>query len=261
RALAESFNLMTDRLREQLRREAEARQFQSFFRLSAMLTHDLKNAITGLAMLVSNMERQFHREEFRADAVSSVRDATDKLRSIVSRLSEPVKTLSGEYRRTLRPVDLSALVRRVLQQTAADSFHEVALSLPDALEARVDPERIERVVENLIVNALEAMGAQRGLLRVAAGRETDGRVFLSVGDTGPGMTDEFLRTRLFRPFATTKAKGIGLGLYTCREVVEAHGGRLEVESEEGVGTRFRVVLPSAPVTHSRAAATDAQKLI
>lgn len=261
RALAESFNLMTDRLREHLRREAEARQFQSFFRLSAMLTHDLKNAITGLAMLVANMERQFHREEFRADAVTSVRDATDKLRAIVSRLSEPVKTLSGEYRRALRPVDLPALVRRVIKLTAADTFHQVELELPDALEASVDPERIERVVENLIVNALEAMGARRGLLRVAAGREPGGLVFLSVGDTGPGMTQDFLRTRLFLPFATTKAKGIGLGLYTCREVVEAHGGRLEVESEQGVGTRFRVVLPSAPVTHSRAAATDKQKLI
>ena len=259
RVLADIFNLMTERLRESLRREAENRQFQSFFRLSAMLTHDLKNAITGLAMLVSNMERQSHREEFRADAVSSLRDATDKLRSIVSRLSEPVVTLSGEYRRSLRPVDLSALVRRVIEQTAADSFHEVELSLPDALEASVAPERIERVVENLVVNALEAMGARRGLLRVAAGREGEARVFLSVEDTGPGMTEEFVRTRLFRPFATTKTKGIGLGLYTCREVVEAHGGRLEVESREGAGTRFRVVLPSAPVTNSRAAVTDASK--
>jgi hypothetical protein len=67
------------------------------------------------------------------------------------------------------------------------------------------------------------------------------------------MSEEFIRTRLFRPFATTKSKGIGLGLYTCREVVEAHGGRLEVESKEGSGTRFRVVIPSSPVTHPRAA--------
>lgn len=260
RALAESFNLMTDRLREHIRRESEARQFQSFFRLSAMLTHDLKNAITGLAMLVSNMERQFHREEFRADAVSSLRDATDKLRSIVSRLSKPADTLSGEYRRALRPVELTALVRRVLEGTAADSFHEVVIDLPAALEAGVDPERIERVVENLIVNALEAMGAQRGLLSISAGRESEGWVFMSVADTGPGMTEEFVRTRLFRPFATTKRTGIGLGLYTCREVVEAHGGRLEVESEQGAGTRFRVVLPSAPITHSRAAAPDVPRL-
>ena len=83
------------------------------------------------------------------------------------------------------------------------------------------------------------------------------RVFLSVADTGAGMTEEFIRTRLFHPFATTKAKGIGLGLYTCREVVEAHGGRIEVESKKGEGTRFRVVLPSDQTVTSRA--SGAQK--
>jgi signal transduction histidine kinase len=65
-----------------------------------------------------------------------------------------------------------------------------------------------------------------------------------VADTGVGMTEEFMRTRLFHPFATTKSRGIGLGLFTCKEIVEAHGGRLEVESRPGAGTRFRVVLPS-----------------
>jgi signal transduction histidine kinase len=116
----------------------------------------------------------------------------------------------------------------------------------------VDADRFERVVENLVVNALEAMGAKRGRLTVEAGREAERALYLTVADTGPGMTAEFVRTRLFRPFSTTKTKGIGLGLYTCREVIEAHGGRIEVESEPGSGTRFRVVLPSAPGTLSRA---------
>ena len=255
RALVENFNLMTDRLREQIAREGESRQFQSFFRLSAMLTHDLKNAIAGLSILVSNMERQSHREEFRADAVRSLHDATEKLRSIVARLSEPLVTLSGEYRRALRRTDLVPLVRRVLDAHAASGFHEIETDLPVALEATVDAERVERVLENLVINALEAMGATRGRLTVAAGREGGSQIFLSVADTGPGMSDDFIRTRLFRPFATTKVRGVGLGLYTCREVVEAHGGRIEVESKLGSGARFRVVLPSDPVTHSRAAAT------
>jgi signal transduction histidine kinase len=250
RSLAENFNRMTDQLREQIRREAENRQFQSFFRLSAMLTHDLKNAITGLSILVSNMERHLHREEFRSDAIQSLRDATENLRSIVARLSEPVATLSGEYRRSIRETDLVPVVRRVVSAHAASGFHEIVTDLPAALPALVDAERVERVLENLVINGLEAMGTERGRLTVAAGREGDGRVFLSVADTGPGMTEEFVRTRLFRPFATTKARGVGLGLYTCREVVEAHGGRIEVESEKGSGTRFRVVLPSDPSARS-----------
>ncbi|HYX41601.1 MAG TPA: ATP-binding protein, partial [Pyrinomonadaceae bacterium] len=256
RLLAESFNLMSDRLREHIAHEAESKQFQSFLRLSAMLTHDLKNAITGLSFLVNNMERQFHRAEFREDAISSLRAATDKLRAIVARLNEPARTLSGEYRHAIRETDLVPIIRHVLKTTAepASALHQLESQLPDSLSAPVDGERIERVLENLIINALEAMGAKSGCLIVAAGTEGAGHIFISVCDTGVGMTEEFIRARLFRPFSTTKEKGIGLGLYTCREIVMAHGGRLDVQSKLGAGTCFRVVLPSTPVTRLSAPA-------
>ncbi|HST51104.1 MAG TPA: ATP-binding protein [Pyrinomonadaceae bacterium] len=246
RDLAESFNTMSDRLRELVAREAESRQFQSFLRISAMVSHDLKNAIAGLSMLVTNMERQFHREEFRADAIESLREATEKLKRTVARLSEPAKSLSGEYRLKARQTDLVPLIRRVLAINAEPSrpLYDIEARLPDSLVATVEPERVENVVENLVINALEAMGAKGGKLTVEAGRLAGDYVFVGVSDTGAGMSDEFVKTRLFRPFSTTKNKGIGLGLFTCREIVEAHGGRLEVESKVGTGTRFRVVLPS-----------------
>ncbi|HEX8560613.1 MAG TPA: ATP-binding protein [Pyrinomonadaceae bacterium] len=246
RELAENFNAMTERLRELIAREAESRQFASFMRISAMVSHDLKNAIAGLSMLVSNMERQFHREEFRADAIESLREATEKLKRTVARLNEPAKSLSGEYRIAARPTDLVPIIRRVLATNAEPTrpLNEVEARLPDRLVATVEPERIENVVENLVINALEAMGARGGRLTVEAGALEGDLVFFGVEDTGVGMTEEFVKTRLFRPFSTTKNKGIGLGLFTCREVVEAHGGRLEVDSRPGAGTRFRVVLPS-----------------
>jgi signal transduction histidine kinase len=246
RELAENFNTMTERLRELIAHEAESRQFQSFMRISAMVSHDLKNAIAGLSMLVSNMERQFHREEFRADAIESLREATEKLKRTVARLSEPMKSLSGEYRIASRPTDLVPIIRRVLATNAEPSrpLYEIEARLPERLVATVEPERVENVFENLVINALEAMGAKGGRLTVEAGSLEGDLVFFSVEDTGVGMSREFVKTRLFRPFSTTKNKGIGLGLFTCREVVEAHGGRLEVDSREGVGTRFRVVLPS-----------------
>lgn len=245
RLLAESFNAMTDRLREQMAREAEMRQFQAFLRLSAMMTHDLKNAIAALSLIVSNMELRFHREEFRVDAMRSLTLATDKLRALVAKLSGPVESLSGEYKRPM-PTDLVPLIRRVLDATAkqADAI-QLETRLPERLVAAVDAERIERVIENLVINALEAMvNVNEGRLTVEGG-EMPGNIFFSVADTGPGMTEEFQRTRLFRAFATTKRKGVGLGLYTCREVVRAHGGQIEVESRVGSGTCFRVVLPSA----------------
>lgn len=246
RELAENFNAMTERLRELIAREAESRQFQSFLRISAMISHDLKNAIAGLSMLVSNMEKQFHREEFRADAIDSLREATEKLKRTVARLSEPAKSLSGEYRLAARSVDLVSIIRRVLTTNAEPTrpLNDIESRLPDSLVATVEPERVENVVENLVINALEAMGAKGGRLTVEAGRLDGDYIFFSVADTGVGMSDEFIKTKLYRPFSTTKNKGIGLGLFTCREVVEAHGGRLEVESSPGAGTRFRVVLPS-----------------
>jgi signal transduction histidine kinase len=249
RLLAESFNRMTDRLREQIAREAETRQFESFLRLSAMLTHDLKNAIASLSLLVRNMEHQFDNAEFRVDAMKSLTQASDKLRALVMKLSEPVRSMSGEHGLP-RPTDLIPLIKRVMAATAEPtrSLHEIETHLPNSLVASVEADRMEKVIENLILNALEAMGAEGGKLTVEAGPADGDKVFFGVTDTGPGMSEEFQRTRLFRPFATTKRKGVGLGLYTCREVVRAHGGDIEVESQKGVGSCFRVVLPSKQIT-------------
>jgi signal transduction histidine kinase len=251
RLLAETFNAMTDRLREQIAREAETRQFESFMRLSAMLTHDLKNSILALSLLVSNMEQQFDREEFRMDAMKSLTEATDKLRALVAKLSEPVRSLSGEFKRP-RPVDLIPIIRRVLARLIEPfaSLHEVEVHLPASLVAVADEERIEKVIENLVLNAIEAMSAKRGKLTVEASPAEDGFVSFSISDTGQGMTEVFQRTKLFRPFATTKSNGVGLGLYTCRELIRALGGRLEVESKHGSGALFRVVLPSGQITGS-----------
>ncbi len=254
RLLAESFNIMTDKLREQIARETESRQFESFMRLSAMLTHDLKNAIASLSLLVNNMQRQFHREEFRADAMKSLIGATDKLRALVSKLSEPVQSLSSEHQLP-RPTDLVKIIRRVLDVTVepVQGIHHIEINLPDTLVATVEVDRIEKVFENLVINALEAMGAKSGKLTVKAGPTAHGKVYFLVSDTGPGMSEEFKRTKLFRAFATTKKSGVGLGLYTCREIVRTHGGHIDVESKRGSGTTFRVVLPSEQTIMGRPA--------
>jgi len=94
------------------------------------------------------------------------------------------------------------------------------------------------------LNALEAMTAKPGKLTITAKETSDGEAAVSISDTGCGMSQTFIQESLFQPFKTTKKSGVGLGLYTCREVVAGSGGRIEAESVEGVGTTFRVVLPS-----------------
>lgn len=248
RPLADNLGLMTKQLRDQIAREAETRQFQSFVRLSAILTHDLKNAIEALSLTVANMERHFDNRDFRADAMKSVTGATDNLRALVARLSNPVTTLSGEHKRP-QPVDLVPMLKRVIAMIAAPASgkHEIKVDLPESLFAHVDADRIVKVVENLTINALEAMDKESGTLSITAGTTDDGKPFFSVSDTGEGISPRFIEEKLFHPFATTKRKGVGLGLYTCREVVVANGGSIAVESREGAGTTFRVVLPSAAI--------------
>ncbi|HSE16784.1 MAG TPA: ATP-binding protein [Pyrinomonadaceae bacterium] len=247
RALADNINVVTEKLRAQIAREEESRQFDSFMRISAMLTHDLKNAIEGLSLTVANMERHFDNPQFRADAMKGLTGATDKLKALVARLSRPITTLSGEHKRPT-DVDLIPLIQRVLARTAEPlrSKHSIVTRLPPSLHALADPARVEEVLENLVLNAVEAMADKGGTLTIEAEQTANGAPVFSVSDTGRGMSSQFIKTRLFHPFATTKKTGIGLGLYTCREVIKASGGSIEVESVEGAGTTFRVVLPSIP---------------
>jgi signal transduction histidine kinase len=114
---------------------------------------------------------------------------------------------------------------------------------------------LRRVVENLITNAVDAMDG-KGTLVIRTRSERAGgngsSVFhLTVTDTGPGMDEVFIRERLFRPFASTKKRGLGLGLYQCRSIIDAHGGEIQVESRPGRGTTFRVVLQGAPAAPAR----------
>ena len=246
RAIADNINVVTERLRAQIAREAESRQFESFVRLSAMLTHDLKNAIEGLSLTVSNMEKHFDNPQFRSDAMRGLTSATDKLKAIVARLARPVMSLSGEHKRPTN-VDLVPIIQRVVSMTAEPQRgkHKIVTRLPPSLFTFADAARIEEVIENLVLNALEAMETG-GTLTIEAGETAGGAPTFSVSDTGRGMSRSFIEQRLFRPFSTTKKTGIGLGLYTCLEVIKASAGTIEVDSVEGAGTTFRVVLPSVP---------------
>ena len=185
------------------------------------------------------MERKFHREGFREDAMRTLSETVNNLQSLVSKLSDP----RTPTKRIREKSNLTQLCERVLNRTAAQAAnkYQISTQLMPELNANVDGKAIERVIENLVINALEAM-PNGGSLRVAT-RLDNGNAIVAVADSGKGMTDDFVRERLFHPFATTKKKGIGLGLYSCRDIVEQHGGRIDVSSKVDVGTEFRIVLP------------------
>lgn len=152
-----------------------------------------------------------------------------------------------------RPIPAAELVKRVLERFPAPANLRVTLDLPpDLPPLRADPAHIEQALANLLLNAYEAM-PQGGELSVISHQSsvTDDRtlttehcLLITVKETGPGISPEAL-PHLFEPLVTTKPHGIGLGLTVAKKLIEANGGRLEVESEPGQGTAFTLVLPAA----------------
>ncbi|HJY37595.1 MAG TPA: ATP-binding protein, partial [Steroidobacteraceae bacterium] len=134
----------------------------------------------------------------------------------------------------------------------ADRVPAPAVTIQDPARVHADPERLTAIIEHLIRNAQDASPAEGQIvLEVRADRRN---ALLTVTDTGSGMTAEFVRERLFRPFDSTKgSKGMGIGAYQVREYVRMLGGQVEVQSSPGTGTRFSITLPLIQPEAARAA--------
>jgi signal transduction histidine kinase len=133
------------------------------------------------------------------------------------------------------------LVRTTLEEFDDAVTASITEELHPVPRVLLDPEQIQKVLTNLVLNANEAL-EDGGEIRVITGKR-DGWVEFTVSDSGCGISREFVENVLFRPFKTTKKQGMGIGLFHSKMIVEAHKGRIEVESEEGVGSTFRVLLP------------------
>jgi putative PEP-CTERM system histidine kinase len=214
-----------------------AKQLEAFQIMSAFFVHDLKNVVSGLSLTLDNLPEHFGDPVFREDALRGISTTVNRINHLVGRLS----VLKNKIE--LRPVesDLNRLVAATV-----DSFQWV----PDVKLVKVlnplpnivaDPERLQNVVTNLLLNARDVVG-KGGQIRVETSQQ-NGSAVLAVSDNGCGMSPIFLRDSLFRPFRTTKKEGLGIGLYQSRMIVEAHRGSIQVESEPGKGTTFRVILP------------------
>jgi len=227
-------SLLNLRLAEQLHR---AKALEALQMMSAFFMHDLKNLGSKLSLVTQNLPVHFENPEFRKDAIQSVEQSVAKINTMCSRLSLLSERLEVHPRKT----SLDQLVKDALKGLDGMLRVPVQCTLGHVTDLHIDGEQMQKVIGNLLLNANEAVSGA-GRIEISTSRD-DGWANIAVSDTGCGMSREFVDTRLFRPFQTTKQKGMGIGLFHCKTIVEAHGGRIEVESEEGKGTTFRVLLP------------------
>jgi putative PEP-CTERM system histidine kinase len=225
-------------LAEQASQDAlgEALRFDEFNRRIAFVMHDIKNLASQLSLLARNAEKHASNPRFRADMLLTLRNSTDKLQSLLDRLGR-YGSHGGESQ---QPISLDELLAKV----AARYEGQGVVAIGDApCTAIADREALEQALVHLVQNAIDASesGAPVFLGLHSRGAE----VVIEVVDSGVGMSPEFVRTRLFKPFHSSKPGGFGIGAFEARELIRAMGGVLDVESREGLGTRFLVRLPLA----------------
>ncbi|MCX7630739.1 MAG: PEP-CTERM system histidine kinase PrsK [Geminicoccaceae bacterium] len=212
---------------------AEAQQFSAFGRRFAFLVHDLKNLLAELALAADNARRHMDDPAFRRDLRQTLDESVVRLRRLLERLRENGLPSARE------PVDLVPLLAQARGSRLERRPRLVARVA--RLPARIDPERLLAALRHLLDNAFEAT-EERGPVELRLRREGE-LAIIEVIDGGPGLPAEASGGAAFRPFVTTKPKGLGIGLAAAREHVESLGGRLELESRPGRGTTARILLP------------------
>jgi len=217
----------------------DLKEKEAFHSFSAFVLHDLKNFIAMLSLVLVNADRNFDNPEFRKDMTASIARTVEKMKNLMEKLA----AFSGEPLLRTTRVDLNRMLGEhvaELKRLVRSKIFEEYRELPPVV---LDPEEIGKVFRNLVLNADESILDGNGEIRVGTTMR-DGKFAFTVADNGRGMAREFLEKDLFRLFSTTKESGFGIGLYQSRKIVEAHGGTMEVNSEEGKGSTFTVVLPN-----------------
>ncbi|MBC2668554.1 XrtA/PEP-CTERM system histidine kinase PrsK [Novosphingobium piscinae] len=217
---------------------AEAARFDEFNRRIAFVMHDIKNLASQFSLLARNAELHAENPQFRADMLVTLRNSAEKLNALIVRLSRYGKG-SGDAAVAFDP---SALARGVAEQFAGR--HRVLVHPGPAISMIGHAEALEQALVHLVQNGVDASADQAPVF-IGVDRDAWG-VRIEVVDAGTGMSPDFVRTKLFKPFVSSKNGGFGIGACEARELVRAMGGRLDVESREGIGSRFIIRLPLQP---------------
>ncbi len=231
-----------------LARLAEERQasaeLEALHRFSAFCLHDIKNLAARLSLVSQNAERHGRDPAFQESALRAMADTAKKMTELISKLSRSSRVVSDTDH--AEPIALSAFIEDVVRPLQLD--HRIRLSVTGNLDTTIVgvKEHIQQVFTNVVFNARQAI-TEEGEIAIVVAKTNDSAI-ITVSDTGLGVPSAML-DRLFRPLQTSRPGGLGIGLYQCRKIVEAHGGTMTLRSEEGKGTEVRIELPLASSLH------------
>lgn len=242
-ATAQALRRMQLRLSEIGTQMYESLRIESLNILGSILVHDMKNLSFRLRTLNANISARYADPAFRESLVSTLDDTTSQMDRMVKRFRERKERVIVKLRTDLNEVIRSALLkgrREVALIHISEEYGHLPLVWADAM-------LIESAMLTIFDNAREAMPTG-GLIAVrtgviAAQGNIAPMVVIEIADTGVGMSADFIGRDLFAPFVTTKPRGLGLGLYTCRQIIQMHDGEIRVRSELGRGTVFSIYLP------------------
>ncbi len=207
--------------------------------VATFIMHDLKNQLAAISLITENAPQLIGNPDYQKDLLISLQSTVQKIHGIISNL----KTLDKNKTLHFEKGNLLSLVGDSADQLGSGHIKV----LGEAVYPIFDRSEMQKVTMNLLVNAVEA-SASDATVTVEVGSEAD-QAFFRVRDSGCGMTSQFIQNELFVPFHSTKQSGLGIGLFQSRQIVQAHGGRIDVESAVGVGTTFTVWLPASEVLH------------
>lgn len=216
----------------------KARELEAFQTISTFFVHDLKNAANSLSLMLQNFSTHYDDPEFRKDALRGFSKTAERINALTMKLG----TLKDRVSINPRWTNLNQLVNEALENLSSEMEGVEVVRKEDLLpDLLVDAEQIRSVITNLCINAREAM-REGGRMEVQT-RSRNGKAVLTVKDSGCGMAPDFVSESLFQPFRSTKAEGLGIGVFQSQLIVEAHGGSIQVESVPDKGSIFHVFLP------------------
>lgn len=224
-------------LAEQAGQEAlsESSRFDEFNRRMAFVLHDIKNLSSQMSLLLRNAEKHAEKPEFRKDMLVTLRNSADKLNTLLARLG---RYGTGGLEK-LDTFELGTTARTIVDRFSRS--HPVILSRVEPAPVVGQPEALEQALAHLVQNAIDASEADSPVSIEVFSDGVCGQIVIA--DHGKGMSPSFVRSGLFKPFVSSKDGGFGIGAFEAREMIRAMGGRLDVDSREGLGTRFTLSLP------------------